>query len=253
MNILPDTRSKAYMARGRGHLRLREYETAESDFDQALTSVSETTLIKHQVSESYRAFGYKMKSENPKMAIRAFNQALELKPYEYTIYSARAEVYFMIGAYPQAIADATQGIMFEPENAKVYYWRGCAYKETGEHRQAIADFSRVIELKPGMPDIHFQRGLLYASLEDSQQAISDFSRVIDLAPGFPEAYLQRGLLCYNLVYNDESRMDDARRAYADLPKFKEMAPPGRLNEEMEEQLDRMILWLRVLLLTKGGI
>ena len=147
-------------------------------------------------------------------ALRAFEQALALKPQEATMV---ASLHFYIGTMlptvrglePNVLADAidhfTEALALKPEWAgNILYNRGTTYLGHGllsmdervDLDAAVADLSTVVKRQPQGVLPLLNRGIAYYQRRaegDVAAAIADFSHVINLAPEDYRGYYHRGL------------------------------------------------------------
>jgi len=147
-------------------------------------------------------------------ALRAFEQALALKPQEATML---ASLHFYIGTMlpkvrglePAVLSDAighfTQALALKPEWAEnVLYNRGTMYlgrgllslEERADLDAAIEDLNAVVKRQPEGVLPLLNRGIAYYQRRgegDLAAATADFSRVIALAPEDYRGYYHRGL------------------------------------------------------------
>ncbi len=141
-------------------------------------------------------------------AIKAYSQAIRLKPDYAPAYNNRGKCYARLGLTRHAINDFNNAIALNPGLAATHYNRGNAYNRLGNYRRAIADFDRAISLEPGFAPAYNNRGNACHRLGDYRRAITDFDRAIALNPGFAIAFYNRG--------NTYARLGNRQQAIADL-------------------------------------
>jgi tetratricopeptide (TPR) repeat protein len=62
-------------------------------------------------------------------------------------------VYYLAGAFEEAIASLSQAIALTPDYAQAYLYRGLAYQEEGQLEQAQSDFQQVLALSTNPDDL----------------------------------------------------------------------------------------------------
>jgi hypothetical protein len=86
-------------------------------------------------------------------AIRAFDEAIALKPRFALAYLNRGLAYQRDGDLQRAIGDFALAIRYEPNGARNYYSRAMARRSLGDKRGADKDFARAIELDADYRDV----------------------------------------------------------------------------------------------------
>ncbi|MCL4558576.1 MAG: tetratricopeptide repeat protein [Deltaproteobacteria bacterium] len=81
-------------------------------------------------------------------AVREFNDAISLNPFEYIYYFHRAIVLFNTGDLQQAIADLDQSLKLSPYFGLAYRLRGGAYFAENNCEKAAPDFEQALKFLP---------------------------------------------------------------------------------------------------------
>jgi tetratricopeptide (TPR) repeat protein len=149
-------------------------------------------------------------------AIADYDQAIDLNPAYAKAYNNRANAYYELAQYQQAIADYDQAIDLNPSYAEAYNNRGNAYADLGQYEQAIESYTQAIDLKSDYANAYYNRGLAYADLGQYEQAIADYNKAIELNPSYAEAYNNRG--------NAYADLGQYQQAIADYNKAIELNP-----------------------------
>lgn len=134
----------------------------------------------------------KVENGDPKGAIRAFNQSIQLNPNNADAYHKRANAYYDVNDYEKAIEGYSQAIKINPNHINAYFNRGLTRFELKDYSGALADFNQVIKTNPQDPDAYYKRGLIYYEMEDYPAAIEDYNKVLQLQPQQTKAYGARG-------------------------------------------------------------
>ena len=125
-------------------------------------------------------------------AIKAYSDAIELKPDYAEAYNNRGGIYGKKGEFDCAIEDCNRAIQIRPDYAEAYNNRGNAYSKKGEYGHAITDYNRAIHFKPDCAEAYNNRGNVYVKKGESDLAIKDCSMAIQLKSNYAEAYYNRG-------------------------------------------------------------
>jgi len=90
-------------------------------------------------AEAWIQVGYcKVKQGKNRDAIRAFQQAIRLRPTSFEAYNKLGDAYFYSGSFNEAIEAYKQAARLNPRQAEAYYNLGMTYLEIGDRAQAIA-------------------------------------------------------------------------------------------------------------------
>lgn len=113
-------------------------------------------------------------------ALADYNQAIRLNPDNAQAYASRGRVYSKLKEYQHAIADYSQAIRLKPDDASAYSSRCLVYYQLKEHHIAIADLNQVTRLKPNDDNAYNLRGLTHLGLQDKPRAIADIQKAAQL-------------------------------------------------------------------------
>jgi TPR repeat/Tetratricopeptide repeat len=116
-------------------------------------------------------------------AITEYNEAIQLKPDDPSVYNNRGFVYQILKQYPQAIVDYNVALALNAESADLYNARGQTYLALKQYSKAVADCTAAIGLRPGFAEAYYNRGLAYDRLKQHDKAAADYSEVIRLKHG----------------------------------------------------------------------
>ena len=94
------------------------------------------------------------------LTVEHLTHVLEQKRNQPGLYLARARCHYFLGAYTQALQDASEVVRRLPNKADAYLLRAKAGKMLGQIPQALQDYSAAIALRP-TADAYYGRGLTY--------------------------------------------------------------------------------------------
>lgn len=126
------------------------------------------------------------RAEFDKHLLDELTKALSLDPNLLPAVTDRAEVYFSLKQFQQAIPDYDKAIALDPNDAGAYNDRGLANMELGKTYDAISDFGEAIRLKPRelqKTDSYENRADAYLKTEQWAFAIRDLTTAISLQTG----------------------------------------------------------------------
>ncbi|HKB42376.1 MAG TPA: tetratricopeptide repeat protein [Gemmataceae bacterium] len=111
-----------------------------------------------------------------------YTKAIELKSYDWEVWSGRAFVHFRRQQWEEAIADFSKAIDLAPHVHTNWWHRGHAYRALRQWDKSAADFGKAIELSPDGAEGWYWRGLAYCDLGRWTEATADFATAIRLQP-----------------------------------------------------------------------
>jgi len=138
-----------------------------------------------------------LKNNKPELAIKSFNQSLQL--YDYSkAYVGRAAAYYMLKDLPKAINDANIVLQTDPNNAKARFVLANSYNDLNKIDDALREYNKCIQINPDDPNYYFKRAIVYGKQQDFNQCLNDLTVCIHLDPVYYEAYYWRGVAKVNL-------------------------------------------------------
>lgn len=128
------------------------------------------------------------------------------------------------GNYDSAIKYYDKALNINPYNAEIYYNRGLVWDYKKNLNNAISDYTKALEVKEDFKDAYHARGLIYNKKRNYDLAISDFTRALQLNPD----NLQKFQLLFNRGYS-WSEMDYYEKAIDDYTKAIKIHELSKLN------------------------
>ncbi|NLS91140.1 MAG: tetratricopeptide repeat protein [Planctomycetaceae bacterium] len=212
------TRPRVYFDRAEAWYRLREYGSALRDVDQAIRlgpDVARYLRFRAQVlleagqideaSAQYEAArvqdpGFKegwlggaiaLKQGKFREAIEQFDAELEAHPTRPRVYFDRADAWYRLREYDNALRDIDEAIKLKPEIAGYQFFRAHVLLELGRVDEASAHYEAALVQDPG-----FKEGWLAGAIALKQgkfrEAIEQFNTVLEADPTHSLAYHYRG-------------------------------------------------------------
>jgi len=158
--------AKAYNNRGVAFARLKQYETAISDYDKAIK-------IKPDYANAFynRGIAYAV-LEQYETAIADYDKAIDLNPKNAAAYNNRGTAYVDLEQYETAIANYDKAIEIEPDYAEAFSNKVIAYLSLGQYEKAITDFNKAIKIDPqNMSHIHNRTAALAFKISEQERVI----------------------------------------------------------------------------------
>jgi len=143
--------------------------------------------------EAYREGVRLVRDRAPEQAIAFLTRAIQEKPEWGAPYSARAQAYYNMQRYHEAVDDLTVAIRLNPNQSSLYDRRGLSYSYAGRHDIGLDDYNRAIELSANPSAQYYNnRGWAYAEMGQLDKALADLNRALEIAPDFARAFGNRG-------------------------------------------------------------
>lgn len=133
-------------------------------------------------------------------AIADFTKAIELKQYP-KAYVARANAYYTLHDYPEAIADAEKVLKSDPRNVKALYVLATCYDDQNNLNQALTYYNQAVYLAGDNPLFYLRRAILQGKMQNMKACLTDLETATTLDPNFAEAYYWKGVAKANLKEN----------------------------------------------------
>ncbi|HVJ81688.1 MAG TPA: tetratricopeptide repeat protein [Planctomycetia bacterium] len=147
-------------------------------------------------------------------SVRAFEAALRLEPTRYWSLVWLGSCLCDLGQEREARTGAvrvfTGCILNRPDHAHAYFCRANAYFRLQQYEEAVADYSKAIELDPTHAQSRGNRGVAYARLDRLDLALADQTKTIELDPKLAMAWINRGFANSNLGRPDQAVADASK-------------------------------------------
>jgi serine/threonine protein kinase/Flp pilus assembly protein TadD len=214
----PPTMAVDHYLRGQGALDANQLDVGVQAFESALRL--EPTHYRSMMKLGYCLGDLGRGPEDFVGAVRVFTGCILKRPDHAHAYYCRANAYFLLRRYQEAVADSTRAIDLDPKFAPAWYNRGVIHNKLGQPARAVTDFTRAIHLEPKFSLAWYNRARTYTKLGRPARAVADFTRAIHLEPKFAPAWNNRGR-----AYSELGRLD---KAVADLTRAIELEPNDAL-------------------------
>lgn len=126
-------------------------------------------------------------------AVKAYQQAVSLKPDLAEAQHELGFALFKLKKYEEAIVAFKQALTLKPRNAETYRNLGLSYKALGKWNDASGAFRKAIEIKTDHPATYYNLGLVYKEMRDNDSAITAYREAIRLKPDYAAAHYELGL------------------------------------------------------------
>ena len=117
----------------------------------------------------------------PKLAIKAYDNAIARAPEDPTYYAGRARVKAIAKEWTGVRDDAAEALALDPNYPEPMLLRSAANRTLGYPRASLVDANHALELNPHSLDALLERGLVHKALDDKPSAWGDWSNLLRYA------------------------------------------------------------------------
>lgn len=142
-----------------------------------------------------------------KLAIKDYNEAIELEDGRAELYVARGDAQRFNGTYDGAIENYAEALRLDPKQAAALMGRGYCFKWKEQYETAIRDFDEALVLDNTLIAAYKGRGETYMAMNKPDQAVASYTDAIRQAPNDKNLYNSRG--------NAYLAMNDNQKAFTD--------------------------------------
>jgi tetratricopeptide (TPR) repeat protein len=129
-----------------------------------------------------------IQNNEPQKAIDQLTHALSVSTEYPTAYDYRAQAYFLLGKYTDAIADWQSLLHAQPETAATYDWIGRSYIALKQFNDALSALDKGIALDSTLADLYYQKGLAYVEMKEFEKSLPLLQKAIDAGVDVDLAY-----------------------------------------------------------------
>ncbi|HEY9786254.1 MAG TPA: tetratricopeptide repeat protein, partial [Candidatus Obscuribacterales bacterium] len=216
----------AYLLRGDLNFAIGESESAQKDYQQAIS-------IRPSFHAYYQLGQCAMRQNDPSSAIKMLSEAINLDPKNVAACMLRGNAHVSRRDFARAAEDFSRAIAMSPNLREAYFLRGDAKRRMRNWRAAIPDYTRAIEIDARKEEqkhdigssaeqwtstaMAFQgRAICYAGMQQYELAAKDYTKAIELDKDSGLAYKGRGWIRF--------WQNDYPRAESDLERSLSLEP-----------------------------
>lgn len=164
----------AYTGRGRALAALKEYQAAQSDFNEVLDTNENYVPALVARGQMY------LDMNDPADALADFENAAKAERRNMEVLFGLGKSYVLLGGQylPQSIRPLTQVIADDPQNAEAYRLRGTAYGAMFKTDKAYADLNEAIHLNPDDYESYYTLAMVQRQQKEYAEAIKNVALAI---------------------------------------------------------------------------
>jgi tetratricopeptide (TPR) repeat protein len=190
-----------YMKNGTTHYKQQQYTEALEAYAQALRLYSNQQAIFTAYTGKCIVL-YRLKHYQD--ALNACEQALQLKPDDWTAHYNKGLILDDLQRYQEALNAYTSAVQLNPNATDAYNNQGIILRKLGRHLNALTAYERAIQAQPDNATAHYHKGQILYHLKRYEEALSAYTQAIRLNPVEATAYNHRGVILYTLKRYEEA-------------------------------------------------
>jgi len=122
------------------------------------------------------------KKNQPKSALRVFEQALRLRPQSYEAIIGIAQSHRLMRDTKKAEETFRKAIELSPERYEGHFFLGINYLHQNKARESIVALKAAQRLKPDHAEIYYFLGKVQEKINDNADALDSFRKHLELKP-----------------------------------------------------------------------
>lgn len=193
-------KAHVYNYLGLTNMELKEYSSALSNFDSAISKSLYNPDYHVNAGLCYESTGDKEKAKV------AYQKALALNP-EHALAQHNLSILARQEGSDEAVQILDEVISSNPDLPYPYAERGFQALNQGKYGQALNDFDMALSLEPSNAEYWLQRGMTKEKLRDWVGAFEDYSQTLSLDEKNEKAWLYRANLLYQRGKYEEAVKD----------------------------------------------
>lgn len=148
--------------------------------------------------------GNKQLSEDPKTALKSFQEAIKINPQSTSAWKNRGDALFYLERYRAAIAAYDKALHISPNNSQVWAGRGEALYRLERFEAAVTAYNKALQLSPKDVAILNRKGRALYKLELYPDALAAQEQALRLQPDYVNAMKDRGIALLGMGKHEEA-------------------------------------------------
>jgi len=151
----------------------------------------------------------------PDIAVKHYQQALDIKPDYAEAYSNLGVAFKDLGQLDAAIKNLKQALVIEPDYTPAHYNLGNVFNDLDDPDAAIKSFKKALSITPYYVEAHFNLGNVFRKHKQLDAAIKSYDQVLSINANHTEAHYNLGI-----IYNNLGQSDSAVKHYTQALEIK---------------------------------
>ncbi|WP_019507415.1 tetratricopeptide repeat protein [Pleurocapsa sp. PCC 7319] len=148
--------------------------------------------------------GKKQLSEDPKTALKSFQEAIKINSQSTSAWKNRGDALFYLERYRAAIAAYDKALQISPNNSQVWAGRGEALYRLERFEAAVTAYDKALQLSPKDVAVLNRKGRALYKLERYPDALAAQEQALRLKPDYVNAMKDRGVALLGMGKHEEA-------------------------------------------------
>jgi tetratricopeptide (TPR) repeat protein len=183
---------EGWLKEGDSYFKADKYKEALQAYEQAV-QLDPFDVMAHR--DRGLALGHLGRHEE---ALAAYERVIELNPGYLLVYAYKGELLREHGQYEGALAAYEQGIEAIPKAAWFYNGKGDILREMNRFEEALAAYEEALQLDPHNALYYNNKGCALLDLQKPHEALEAYEHAIKLDPNYSIAYRNKGDVLYEV-------------------------------------------------------
>ncbi len=182
----PRNRATAHDYRARGHAKLKRFDAALADANEAIGLQPNDADFLTNRGVLHAEMG------EFDLAIRDYSDAIRMNPNDHIAYFNRAKDRRRKNEIDAALDDLSMALKINPKYASALYMRASLFEDLGRFDVALKDVDEVLLLTPRDDRALNLRGLVMEGKGQLDQAVKNYNQAIAIDPAYEGYFFNRG-------------------------------------------------------------
>lgn len=179
-------------------------------------------------------------------AVRVLDQALQIKPYNDTIWLKKAGYLSEMGRAAEALAAANKAAELRPGDAGTWFTIALIQNQLGDRERELAAYDNVLRINPGHAPAMLNKGATLYEMGRLEWSLKVFNDIVHRYPQEPRGWNNRGLALKGMGKLVEAQAS-FEKAHALDPEFEDpLINLARMREERGDMPGAVEGWKDVL-------
>lgn len=198
---------KAYYLLGKSYAKISPMQK-----ESAIKAFNEAIRLKPNHVASRLALidlGYSRDNKGNKKRLDSLNGLVELEPDNIDLQFEVIKILIKLKKNQDAISKVEQILIMEPSSTKAYFLLGRLHYLENNYDMSLLAYEKVHTIRAEFsPELLFNMGLVYTKMKLYSQAQQSYQKSLQLRSDYPEAYYNLGLL-----YLKEKKLEEAKKFF----------------------------------------